>query len=61
MGSKDERARESSNIVRTGAELARLTEADRDLAEQLVNRALPEDEEEPKRGAHPAALHPLPA
>ncbi|MFG3291104.1 IS256 family transposase [Streptomyces sp. NPDC048179] len=39
MGSKDERPRESSNIVRTGAELARLTELDRELAEQLVNRA----------------------
>ncbi|MGW1625302.1 IS256 family transposase, partial [Streptomyces sp. NPDC002172] len=39
MGSKDERPRESSNTVRTGAELARLTELDRELAEQLVNRA----------------------
>ncbi|MEU9382057.1 transposase [Streptomyces sp. NPDC048279] len=39
MGSKDERPRESSNTVRTGSELARLTELDRELAEQLVNRA----------------------
>jgi hypothetical protein len=39
MGSKDERPCESSNIVRTGAELARLTELDRELAEQLVARA----------------------
>jgi hypothetical protein len=36
MGSKGDRPREGSNVVRTGAELARLTEAGRDLAEQLV-------------------------
>lgn len=39
MGIKDERPRESSHIVRMGAELARLTELDQELAEQLVNRA----------------------
>lgn len=39
MGGKDERSRDSSNTVRKGAELARLTEADRELAVQLVNRA----------------------
>ncbi|MFF3988700.1 hypothetical protein ACFY0B_29420 [Streptomyces sp. NPDC001797] len=38
MGIKDERPRESSHIVRTGAESARLTELDQELAEQLVNR-----------------------
>lgn len=39
MGIKDERPRDSANIVRTGAELARLTELDRELAAQLVARA----------------------
>nr|WP_261991725.1 IS256 family transposase [Streptomyces sp. or43] len=39
MGIKGERPHDSANIVRTGAELARLTELDRDLAEQLVSRA----------------------
>lgn len=37
MGIKDEGPRE--NIVRTGAELARLAELDRGLAEQLIERA----------------------
>ena len=38
MGIKDDQPRDR-NIVRTGAELARLAESDRDLAEHLVNRA----------------------
>ncbi|MCX5093828.1 IS256 family transposase [Streptomyces sp. NBC_00365] len=39
MGTKSEHPREDSNIVRTGAELARLAELDRELAGQLVARA----------------------
>lgn len=39
MGGKGERPRERSHVVRTGAESARLTELDRELAEQLANRA----------------------
>ncbi|MFI7340010.1 IS256 family transposase [Streptomyces sp. NPDC050085] len=39
MGSKDERPRDSSKIVRTGAELARLSQHDQELAQQLVERA----------------------
>ncbi|GAA1371784.1 hypothetical protein GCM10009612_63530 [Streptomyces beijiangensis] len=39
MGIKDERPRESANIVNTGAELARASERDRELAGELVARA----------------------
>ncbi|MFF8848104.1 IS256 family transposase [Streptomyces sp. NPDC015127] len=40
MAIKDERPRESvANSVRTGAELARAVQLDRDLAEQLIERA----------------------
>jgi transposase-like protein len=39
MGIKDEHPRKNANIVRTGAELARAAQLDRDLAEQLIERA----------------------
>jgi hypothetical protein len=39
MGIKNERPRDNANIVRTAAELARAAQLDRDLAEQLIERA----------------------
>ncbi|MBC9719732.1 transposase [Streptomyces sp. TRM66268-LWL] len=39
MGNRDERPRDGGEIVRTGAELARLSKQDQELAQNLVERA----------------------
>jgi hypothetical protein len=57
MGIKDERPREGANIVRTGAELARATQLDRDLAEQLIERTRREGVNPVGEGVHAQRPH----